>query len=252
MSEKTRTTVSPNHATFHNTVTDFISKSMSRWVGEKWRNYKFRFVPWIMLNLKKEIKVMHRTDTPFKPNDTYIAELWHLLGEFQRPDLNCIFKPSLRRSMFLDLHNENNQILLRLKGKFKFSFWIWLESWAFSGFSLVVKPSQSHGAGFGVFVSSGRIRAGEMIALYPGTIYEPFHPILIQSVRNPYILRCSDGKWLVTHRVSSFKFNDWAFAALMARARASPKSCTSRFTGETDSDPLQSATSAGLIIHTGL
>ena len=31
------------------------------------------------------------------------------------------------------------------------------------------------------------------MALYPGTVYRPFHPILLQSIGNPFILRCLDG-----------------------------------------------------------
>lgn len=38
-----------------------------------------------------------------------------------------------------------------------------------NGFSLAVRPSLLPGGGNGVFVSSGRVREGQLVALYPGT-----------------------------------------------------------------------------------
>ena len=49
------------------------------------------------------------------------------------------------------------------------------------------------GAGKGVFLKQGRILRGQVVALYPGTIYMPYQPILLPSLKNPYIFRCSDG-----------------------------------------------------------
>lgn len=61
------------------------------------------------------------------------------------------------------------------------------------GFSLVLGPSRLAGGGMGVFVERGCVRKGQLVALYPGTVYFPFEPILLQSLRNSYILRCLDG-----------------------------------------------------------
>jgi hypothetical protein len=60
-------------------------------------------------------------------------------------------------------------------------------------FSLSIGPSKLTDGGNGVFVSKGSIKDGQLVALYPGTIYLPFEPILFQSVNNPFILRCFDG-----------------------------------------------------------
>ena len=47
--------------------------------------------------------------------------------------------------------------------------------------------------GRGVFVKKGKISKGQVACLYPGLVYKPYHPILIASIRNAYIFRCSDG-----------------------------------------------------------
>ena len=60
------------------------------------------------------------------------------------------------------------------------------------GFQLDLKSSSIPGAGRGVFVKEGKIKAGQIACLYPGLIYQPHHPILLASVRNAYIFRCAD------------------------------------------------------------
>ena len=49
------------------------------------------------------------------------------------------------------------------------------------------------GAGRGVFVTDGVVCRGQIVALYPGTLYYPGERVLIQSIRHPFILCCSDG-----------------------------------------------------------
>ena len=86
-------------------------------------------------------------------------------------------KGAKRRKHFHHLHRSNGLVLLR--------------QW---GFELSVRPSLlGEEAGLGVFVSRGSVPAGATAALYPGTVYEPGQPVLLQSVANQYILRCSDG-----------------------------------------------------------
>ena len=61
------------------------------------------------------------------------------------------------------------------------------------GFSLSVGPSGLAGAGRGVYISRGEVRAGSLVCLYPGTVYQPQDPVLLQSLGNQFILRCCDG-----------------------------------------------------------
>jgi len=78
--------------------------------------------------------------------------------------------------MYKKLHNSNQR---RLLGQ--------------AGFSLEVKISNIPGAGRGVFVKDGQVKEGDLVCLYPGTVYQPHHPILIQSLGNQFIFRCCDG-----------------------------------------------------------
>jgi hypothetical protein len=53
-----------------------------------------------------------------------------------------------------------------------------------AGFSLELRASSVVGAGRGVFVAGGVLREGGLACLYPGTVYQPYQPILLQSVWN--------------------------------------------------------------------
>ena len=47
------------------------------------------------------------------------------------------------------------------------------------GFALSIRRSRlSEEAGNGVFVETGVVSPGQIIALYPGTVYQPFQPVL--------------------------------------------------------------------------
>ncbi|ESO06991.1 hypothetical protein HELRODRAFT_77053, partial [Helobdella robusta] len=61
------------------------------------------------------------------------------------------------------------------------------------GFRLCRSESRIEGGGVGVFVSSGKINSGSIVALYPGLIYNPGEPIFLPSIGNQYIFRCEDG-----------------------------------------------------------
>ena len=63
-------------------------------------------------------------------------------------------------------------------------------------FELKLAPSTISGAGRGVFVKSGKIQKGQIACLYPGLVYQPWDKILLASIKNAYIFRCSDGVML--------------------------------------------------------
>ncbi|KAJ8664162.1 hypothetical protein O0I10_000441 [Lichtheimia ornata] len=60
------------------------------------------------------------------------------------------------------------------------------------GFSVHTRASTIAGAGQGVFLR-GQCDAGQVVCLYPGTVYQPFEPLLFVSIANSYILKCFDG-----------------------------------------------------------
>ncbi|XP_062384449.1 SET domain-containing protein 9 isoform X2 [Sardina pilchardus] len=61
------------------------------------------------------------------------------------------------------------------------------------GFCIERGPSSLPLAGTGVFVTEGSVPKGATVAMYPGTVYQVYEPILIQSVGNPFVFRCIDG-----------------------------------------------------------
>ncbi|CAI8025140.1 SET domain-containing protein 9, partial [Geodia barretti] len=65
--------------------------------------------------------------------------------------------------------------------------------WEEFGFCLDVCESRLTGGGRGVAISQGKVPAGHLVALYPGTVYMPHEPLLLQSLRNPFVFRCVDG-----------------------------------------------------------
>eukprot|EP00095_Tigriopus_kingsejongensis_P007837 maker-scaffold1517_size37798-snap-gene-0.10 protein:Tk07837 transcript:maker-scaffold1517_size37798-snap-gene-0.10-mRNA-1 annotation:"predicted protein" len=144
----------------------------------RWKSYKYRFLPWLALNLRQHIQKPTVNGDVLESNDTYYQNLLTLLMAFERPKVELAFRDTAQRKGHFDsLHEVNNEILR--------SHW---------GFQLAVRTSLNPRVqGKGVFVAKGSIRKGQMVALYPGTIYEPFQPILIQSIGNQYILRCIDG-----------------------------------------------------------
>lgn len=63
------------------------------------------------------------------------------------------------------------------------------------GFQLERKSSRILRAGNGIFLKRGGIKPGQLVSLYPGTIYMPGDATLIQSFNNRYLLRCNDGQF---------------------------------------------------------
>ena len=153
-------------------------KRLSAW----WDSYKYRFTPWIVFNLKSELarqggRLMPADDNVICSDEAYLQGLRELLSRFEKPDPQVVFRKSVMRQKHLGiLHRHNRQVL-----------------WESQGFDLDVRPSSLPSAGSGVFVGRGRISRGAVAALYPGTVYEPGQPLLLQSLGNPFILRCSDG-----------------------------------------------------------
>ena len=144
-------------------------------VKKLWKNYKYRFTPWLAVNLaekaQRQEQVLHCDQKQMR------SELLNLLSEFQIPNESLIFRDSSeRRTDFAQCHQRNQEVLFHQ-----------------SGFQLEVKASKIPNGGRGVFVKNGLVPKGKIACLYPGLIYKPFNPILLVSIRNAYIFRCSDG-----------------------------------------------------------
>ena len=138
-------------------------------ISRQWAEYKYRFVPWIAINMRKQLvrKRSKGAEKYIRSHDEYVASLDSLLRQFHRPDSNpwMLYRDSMeRRDLIRSLHAKNKAVLER--------------EW---GFCASVATSHLANAGNGVILSRGRVRRGQIVALYPGTLYMPYQPILFQG-----------------------------------------------------------------------
>ncbi|XP_040581093.1 SET domain-containing protein 9 [Lepeophtheirus salmonis] len=126
-----------------------------------WNNYKYRFLPWLIFNIKEQLAPLNKNIQKYETLSPS-----HLK--------NSVIDVLKKLNPHLD-YKQNNDLLAK-----------------HFGFRLKVADSdQRHGVG--VYVSSGSVSPGQVVALYPGTVYHPGDPVFLQSLFNPYILRCKDG-----------------------------------------------------------
>lgn len=149
----------------------------------KWRSYRHRFVPWVVFNLSKNEKtlrkVTQRSEDKVIPDEQVSQSLLRLFRALLRrssegflPGVHTNFPPRF------PLHREQNE------GDVLFQT---------LGFCIERRASSLAFAGTGVFVTRGFVPKGATVAMYPGTVYQPYEPILLQSIRNPFVFRCIDG-----------------------------------------------------------
>lgn len=139
-------------------------------VLRKWREYRHRFVPWIAFNLKHRSKRIVKAELEDKivPDDVILNSLLNVL-----PRLQSVAHCQLPQTEIAEKNSKVIQSIL--------------------GFRLARASSKLSDAGLGVVVTSGCIERGTLVALYPGTLYEPGEPILLPSIGNSFVLRCVDG-----------------------------------------------------------
>lgn len=141
-----------------------------RWMTGAWNRYKYRFVPWVALNFSEKTAVTEVTSSL----PTEVALINELRNCFSHLTDYSTLKDDL--TIYEKLYCDNQQILLRTRG-----------------FCVAKGPSLIPGAGAGVFLTHGLVEKGEIVCLYPGTVYQPYQPILFQSLRNQFLFRCADG-----------------------------------------------------------
>ncbi|KAJ0011758.1 hypothetical protein NQD34_012733 [Periophthalmus magnuspinnatus] len=148
----------------------------------KWKSYRHRFVPWIALNLSKNEKTLRKVKG--RSQDKLV------------PDED-VSKSLLR--LFWVLHRGNNAqaasaLVFSDHEEFKTETMCAHDAMLQSlGFCIKRKQSTLPFAGTGVFVTRGVVPKGATVAMYPGTVYQAYEPILLQSIRNPFVFRCIDG-----------------------------------------------------------
>ncbi|XP_071347891.1 SET domain-containing protein 9 [Trachinotus anak] len=175
------------------------SASLSLWMfraalkrfQNKWKSYRHRFVPWVVLNLSKNEKTLR--------NVTDLSEDKLVPDEEVSRSLLRLFRVLLRS------HGANHGELRAAQTHFLRQVTSEEEQYAGSatcghdamlqslGFCIDRQPSTLPFAGTGVFVTKGFVPKGATVAMYPGTVYQAYEPILLQSIRNPFVFRCIDG-----------------------------------------------------------
>ncbi|XP_077580686.1 SET domain-containing protein 9 [Stigmatopora nigra] len=140
-------------------------------LGHKWKSYRHRFLPWVVLNFSKNEKTLRQVPTRVEdklvPDHQVSQTLVRLFRELER---------GLDDGARAHAHRRGQDAAFRILG-----------------FCVERKPSTLPSAGTGVFVSRGSVPRGATVAMYPGTVYRAHEPILFQSLRNPFIFRCLDG-----------------------------------------------------------
>ncbi|CAF97553.1 unnamed protein product, partial [Tetraodon nigroviridis] len=156
----------------------------------KWKSYKYRFVPWIALNLSKNEKtlrqVTERSTDKLTPDEEVSRALLQLFGVLFQTHWTKHQDPRrahihFERSTGQDDHSQRGPACGH-EAMFQTL-----------GFCIDRKPSSLPFAGTGVFVTKGFVPKGAIVALYPGTVYQAYEPIFFQSIRNPFVFRCIDG-----------------------------------------------------------
>ncbi|KAF0047198.1 hypothetical protein F2P81_000831 [Scophthalmus maximus] len=145
-----------------------------------WKSYRHRFVPWVVLNLSKNEKTLRqvtgRSEDKLVPDEEVSRSLLKLFG-------------ALLRGRGAQTHFGTSEAEQHAGGP-PCGHSAMLQC---LGFSIARQPSTLPSAGTGVFVTKGFVPRGATVAMYPGTVYQAYEPILLQSIRNPFVFRCIDG-----------------------------------------------------------
>lgn len=161
-------------------------RTLLRRFQDKWKSYRHRFVPWVVLNLSKNQKTLREVTESSKdklvPDEEVSQSLLKLFGVL----LKSQRANHIEADFFQQVTSEKDQD----GGDTTCVHDAMLQS---LGFCIDRKPSTLPFGGTGVFVTRGFVPKGVTVAMYPGTIYQPYEPILLQSIRNPFVFRCIDG-----------------------------------------------------------
>ncbi|XP_013979086.1 SET domain-containing protein 9 isoform X5 [Salmo salar] len=166
-------------------------------IQDKWKSYRHRFVPWIALNLRKNERtirqVTERSKDRLASDEVVLETLLHLFRALLRNDVAhqeevLRLLPASTQTRYLSPETTEGPDIGEPKGEHGPIETMFLTV----GFCIERKPSSLPFAGTGVFVTRGFVPKGATVAMYPGTIYQAYEPILFQSIWNPFVFRCID------------------------------------------------------------
>ncbi|XP_064356718.1 SET domain-containing protein 9 [Dromaius novaehollandiae] len=176
---------------------------MLRALRRRWDSYKYRFVPWVALNLRRKRRTLryvpeNSQDKIITDEDVFatLLKVFKALfvNDFSRqtrilallPEIKCkyleLLTVELERSKVKSCNHESQHMFSPEEVLFNTL-----------GFSITRDRSSLVSAGTGVFVTKGFVPKGTVVSMYPGTVYRKYEPIFFQSLGNPFIFRCIDG-----------------------------------------------------------
>jgi len=123
----------------------------------RWRSFRYRFVPWLLSQFPSRAVKVQLANESMLSNEQCHCQIISILRQLSDSGVHSMPKKA---------------------------------------FSLEMRSSSITGAGQGLFVRNGKVPSHSIVALYPGTVYAPGDPILLQSLNNCYILCCADGYYI--------------------------------------------------------
>ncbi|XP_067928925.1 SET domain-containing protein 9-like [Watersipora subatra] len=156
----------------------------------RWKSYRHRFLPWILLNWRKQfLKNSPKNPIPshgFVDSSYFVKQL-----DFYLTHLNGALQSRYGTDETIFLTDHLSRSFARCtKGYCTLGLQSAEET---LGFTISRCRSTIIEAGTGVRVTKGVIPKNHLVALYPGLIYQVGEPILLQSLANKFIFRCQDG-----------------------------------------------------------
>ena len=140
---------------------------------ETWSSYKHRFVPWLYLNWRTRRVAIRPRAALLQNTDECISSLLEFLTELA----TTLPHHYLYADVAPDWAVRRGREVMERR----------------FGFICERRRSGISKGGTGVFVTEGCAPKERLMCLYPGMVYLPFHPLLLVSIRNRYLLRCYDG-----------------------------------------------------------
>ncbi|XP_041359872.1 SET domain-containing protein 9-like isoform X2 [Gigantopelta aegis] len=173
---------------------------MLKWILKKWKQYRYRFVPWIAFNLKdRTVRSVPSQDDQVISSaqiNTFLLQFFSTLQTFSTK--NKTDDISSTNNIVLDKANihrkpQNNEPLLHSNhAEYIYETNLQLMN-ELCGFTIKRVSSVLGDGGLGVQVTSGYVPPNSIVAMYPGVIYKPYEPLFFQSLSNSFIFRCIDG-----------------------------------------------------------
>lgn len=201
---------------------------MRKWVSSLWENYKYRFVPWIVLNLKQTKKetttkinkgkaIKTSEGTKVDTSDKLLSGSSPMIVDHVTKGHDKLVSDQIIRDLLVKFFERLSECHEGKSGEHDYLSKKGQEIMhQVFGYSVERRKSQVC-EGTGVFLTSGQAKSGDLIgksnnfkayylvyqiicfnyyafyaALYPGTLYLPSEPLFFPSLGNPFIFRCSD------------------------------------------------------------